>query len=156
MSPADFNDQLFCWLQVANARFHSTIRCRPVDRFEEDRAQMMALPPLLPDPSLRLSTRLGRDHWVRVGTCDYSVHPKAIGHKVDIRADLSHVEVRWAGELVASHRRCWGRHLVITDPAHEAAGATMRAEHRHLARQLSDEGVEVRDLSVYDQVTGVA
>lgn len=69
-----------------------------------------------------------------VGTCDYSVHPKAIGHKVDIRADLSHVEVRWAGELVASHRRCWGRHLVITDPAHEAAGATMRAEHRHLAR----------------------
>ena len=74
--PEDFNAQLTEWLVRANRR--STPRCAagPIDRFEEDRAAMMPLPPVLPDTSLAPSTRLGRDHYVRVGTCDYSVHPK--------------------------------------------------------------------------------
>ena len=33
-----------------------------------------SFPPVVPDPALRLSTRLGRDHWVQVGTCDNVVH----------------------------------------------------------------------------------
>lgn len=40
---------------------------------------MLALPPVLPDVSHRSSVRIGRDHYVRFGTCDYSVHPRAIG-----------------------------------------------------------------------------
>ena len=48
-SPADFNDQFTEWLQRANHRIHATLRCRPVERFEEDRAAMMPLPPVLPD-----------------------------------------------------------------------------------------------------------
>lgn len=74
--PDDFNGQFADWLVRANRRVHSTLRCRPIERFEEDKAAMMALPPLLPTTALRLSTRLGRDHWVRVGSCDYSVHPQ--------------------------------------------------------------------------------
>ena len=56
----------------------------------------MALPPVLPDTALRLSTRLARDHWVRVGTCDYSVHPKVIGRMVEIRATPDEVVVTCA------------------------------------------------------------
>ena len=86
------------WLRRANNRIHSTLRCRPSDRIVEDRAAMMALPPVLPDPAWRETKRLGRDHWVRIGTCDYSVHPRAIGRRVEVRMDLDEVVVTCAGD----------------------------------------------------------
>jgi transposase len=152
-SPQDFNAQLAMWLRRANNRVHSTLRCRPSDRLEEDRAAMMRLPPVLPDPAWRESKRLGRDHWVRIGTCDYSVHPRAIGRRVEVRMDLEEVVVTCAGEEVARHPRSWAKHRTITDPAHERARIIMRA---FAAAVADDDDVEVRDLSVYDRATGVA
>ncbi|MFL5910251.1 MAG: IS21 family transposase [Gaiellaceae bacterium] len=152
-SPQDFNDQLALWLRRANNRVHSTLRCRPSDRIVEDRAAMMPLPPVLPDPAWRETKRLGRDHWVRIGTCDYSVHPRAIGRRVDIRVDLDEVVVTCGGDEVARHPRSWAKHRTVTDADHERAGKIMRA----LAAAVShDDEVEVRDLSVYDRATGVA
>lgn len=153
-SPQDFNAQLAMWLRRANNRNHSTLRCRPSDRIVEDRAAMMPLPPVLPDPAWRETKRLGRDHWVRVGTCDYSVHPRAIGRRVDIRMDLDEVVVTCAGEEVARHARSWAKHRTITDPDHERARIIMRAFAAAVAED--DDAVEVRDLSVYDRATGVA
>ena len=153
-SPADFNAQLAMWLRRANNRVHSTLRCRPSERIGEDRAAMMALPPVLPDPAWRESKRLGRDHWVRIGTCDYSVHPRAIGRRVEIRMDLDEVVVACAGEEVARHPRSWARHRTLTDPAHELARKVMRAFAAAVADD--DHDVEVRDLSIYDRATGVA
>ena len=156
LSPADFNEQLTEWLVRANRRVHATLRCRPVDRFEEDRAAMMALPPVLPDTALRLSTRLARDHWVRVGTCDYSVHPKVIGRLVEIRVSVNEVIVTCAGEVVGRHLRSWAKHRTITDPEHDRARDLMRNARLSVpTTPLADE-VEVRDLSVYDRATGVA
>lgn len=153
-SPQDFNAQLTMWLRRANNRMHSTLRCRPADRIGEDRAAMMPLPPVLPDPAWRETRRLGRDHWVRVGTCDYSVHPRAIGRRVEVRMDLDEVVVTCAGDEVARHARSWARHRTITDPDHERARIVMRAFAQALAED--DDDVEVRDLSVYDRATGVA
>ena len=153
-SPADFNAQLALWLRRANNRVHSTLRCRPSERIGEDRAAMMALPPVLPDPAWRETKRLGRDHWVRIGTCDYSVHPRAIGRRVEIRMDLDEVVVTCAGDEVARHPRSWARHRTITDPTHELARKVMRAVATAVADD--DHDVEVRDLSVYDRATGVA
>lgn len=152
-SPQDFNAQLAAWLPRANGRMHSTLRARPADRIVEDRAAMMAFPPVLPDPAWRETKRLGRDHWVRVGTCDYSVHPRAIGRRVEVRMDLEEVVVTCAGEEVARHPRSWAKHRTITDPAHELARKVMRA---FAAAVADDDDVEVRDLSVYDRATGVA
>jgi transposase len=154
--PTDFNTQLEEWLIRANRRNHATLRCRPIDRFEEDRAAMMSLPPVLPDTSLRLSTRLARDHWVRVGTCDYSVHPKVIGRLVEIRVNDQEVVVTCAGEVVARHRRSWAKHRTVTDPDHDRARDQLRAARQLVAAPPSGEDVEVRDLSVYDRATGVA
>lgn len=153
-SPQDFNAQLSLWLRRANNRMHSTLRARPSDRIIEDRAAMMALPPVLPDPAWRETKRLGRDHWVRIGTCDYSVHPRAIGRRVEVRMDLDEVVVTCAGEEVARHPRSWAKHRTITDPAHDAARKVMRAFAATVAEV--DHDVEVRDLSVYDRATGVA
>jgi transposase len=149
----DFNAQLTAWLQKANRRQHRTLRCRPLDRIVEDRRAMMAFPPVLPDAALRFSTRIARDHHVRVDTCDYSVHPRAIGRRVEVRVDLDHVVVSLAGEEVARHRRSLAKHRTITDPAHVTARSALRA----LPAPVVDvDEVEVRDLTVYDRALGVA
>ena len=153
-SLADFNAQLGGWLARANARYHRTIECRPADRFAEDRAVMLPLPPVLPDPAFRATTRLPRDHWVRVLTCDYSVDPRAIGRRVEIRADLETVTITCSGELVGRHERSLRKHRTVTDPAHDAARVAMRTERRRA--HLGESEVEVRDLRSYDELFGVA
>jgi transposase len=153
-SPADFNAQLADWLPKANNRIHATLRCRPAERVIEDRKAILGFPPVLPDPALRLSARLGRDHWVRVDTCDYSVHPRAVGRRVEVRATPEEVVITCGGELVGRHERSWARHRTITDPAHDEARRQM---HRFAAQATpAGDDVEIRDLSVYDQALGVA
>lgn len=148
-SAADFNQQLSTWLVLANQRRHRTIECRPLDRLAEDRSAMVGLPPT-PALGRRWSTRLNRDHYVRVHTCDYSVHPSAIGRRVDVLCDLESVRVHCGGRLVAEHERCWAPHQTLTDPAHAAAGAEMRRARRVAASVVDDSEVQVRPLSVYD------
>lgn len=156
-SPVDFNSQLTSWLERANNRVHNSLRCRPVDRLSEDRKAMMAFPPVLPDPALHLSVRLPRDHWVRVGTCDYSVHPRAIGHRVEVKVDPTEVVISLAGEVVGRHHRSFAKHRTLTDPDHVAAAQAMRvASASWTGIKTEADEVEERDLSVYDRLTGVA
>jgi hypothetical protein len=107
---------------------------------------------VLPDPAWSKTERLGRDHWVRADTCDYSVHPRAIGRKVELRLDLEHLTVTCGGDVVASHPRSWARNDEITDPAHDQARRLLQSPQP----SADADEVEVRDLSVYDRVTGVA
>jgi transposase len=151
---SDFNGQLADWLVTANRRQHRVLRCRPVDRVGEDRRAMMDFPPVLPDPALRLSTRVARDHHVRIDTCDYSVHPTAIGRRVEVRVDLDTVVVRLGHDEVARHDRSLVKHRTITDPVHVAARAALRVPAAPSATEDGD--VEVRDLAVYDRALGVA
>jgi transposase len=154
-SPADFNAQLQDWLVRANNRVHRRLHARPADRIDADRAAMLALPPVAPVVGWRLSTRLPRDHYVRVDANDYSVHPSAIGRRVDIRADTGQVEVTCDGRSVAVHTRCWAAHQSITDPLHRDAATLLRAAH-HLAETTPIRTeVEHRDLSDYDRMFGL-
>jgi transposase len=157
-SPGDFNGQLDDWLGLANQRHHRVLECRPVDRLGADKAAMLALPPVAPSLGWRHSTRLGRDHWVRVETCDYSVHPAAIGRRVDIVADLETVSVSCAGQLVARHQRSWAPHQTITDPDHAAEAARLRRAHLSVVNGKPagpDPAVEQRELASYDRIFGV-
>jgi len=155
-SPADFDVQLTDWLVQANGRHHRTIECRPLDRIAEDRAAMLALPPVLPDPAFRTTIRLGRDHWVRVLGSDYSVQPRAIGRRVDIRADLDEVVITCAGEVVGRHARSLVRHRTVTDPAHETSARFLREARRELMAGGHEPDVELCDLAAYDRLFGVA
>lgn len=163
--PDDFNAQLAAWLQVANRRRHRTIDARPVDRWEADRAAMLAIPPVAPPHWWPFRTRLGRDHYVRVDTNDYSVHPRAIGRTVTVRADTEEITVTCGDDLVARHARCWARHQSITDPEHAAAARALRGEvwHQQAARAHAARatvlapdslGIEVeqRELGTYDRM----
>lgn len=102
----DFNTQLGLWLaDRANVRMHSGLRCRSSQRIDADLAEMLPLPAVLPDVDWTHTVRLGADHWVRVDTNDYSVHPKAIGRKVMIRRTAEEVVVTCGREEVARHDR---------------------------------------------------
>ncbi|GAA3475817.1 Mu transposase domain-containing protein [Streptomyces yanii] len=83
-SPVDFNTQLAAWLEVANRRVHRTLQARPAERWEADRAAMPPLPPTAPLGRWQTSVRIGRDHYIRLDTCEYSVDPAAIGRIVSM------------------------------------------------------------------------
>jgi hypothetical protein len=155
-SPADFDTQFTDWLTKANARIVRTIKARPVDRLDADRAAMLPLPPVAPPTGWVNRVRLGRDYYVRVDSSDYSVDPAVIGRFVDVHADLSRVEVRLEGRLVARHDRVWARGMTITDPAHVATAKVLREQYLQPARPGPDphEGL-VRDLADYDHAFGI-
>lgn len=156
-SPADFNAQMTHWLEVrANQRHHRALGCRPIDRWDTDRAAMLALPSVAPVVGWRVSVRLARDHYVRVDSNDYSVHPSVIGRRVEVVADLHRVTVTYAGRVVADHARAWASHQSITDPGHAAAATVMRqSSSRRPATTLAGE-VEQRPLSDYDKAFGLS
>ena len=83
---------------------------------------MLALPPVAPATGWRSSTRLARDHYVRLDSNDYSVHPAVIGRRIEVIADLDRVRVICDGRAVADHERIWAWHQTITDPAHLRRG----------------------------------
>jgi transposase len=154
--PADFNAQLESWLARANARQHRGLGCRPVDRLAADRAAMLSLPPVPPRTGWAHSVRLPRDHYVRLDSNDYSVHPGAVGRQVEVRADLDVVTVALAGREVARHPRCWAKHQSITDPEHKKAADVLRGRHqRHRAAPAVDD-LERRALSDYDDAFGLS
>ena len=148
--PADFNAQLGGWLTVANNRVKRVLGCSPADRVAADKAAMLALPPVAPVTGWRSSARLARDHYIRLDSNDYSVHPSVIGRRIEITADLQRVTVQCDGRVVASHDRIWARHQTITDPAHLAAAQALRRERITIARQPAGPEVEQRSLADYD------
>lgn len=154
-SPADFNTQMDDWLPRANARTVRSLKARPVDLLVVDAAAMLSLPPVRPATGLRFQTRLPRDYYVRVHSCDYSVHPSAIGRMVDVTAGLERVQVRLGDQLLADHPRSWGHALTITDPTHVMAAGRLREAFQKPRPVTSATDVVVRDLSDYDTAFGV-
>jgi hypothetical protein len=154
-SPADFNIQFADWLTKANTRVVRTIKARPVDLLVADRAGMLPLPPVAPAVGWVNRVRLGRDYYVRVDSSDYSVDPAVIGRFVDVTADLSRVEVRYEGRLVAAHDRVWARGQTITNSAHVAAAKVLREQYQRPRPTTDPHDGMVRDLTDYDRAFGV-
>lgn len=173
-SPEDFNSQLGLWLPRANQRLVRSLAPatgsgaggRPVDHLGTDLAEMTALPPVAPATGLRHRVRLGREYYIRLDSCDYSVDPGAIGRFVDVHATLEDVTVTCQGQVVAHHRRCWARRQTITDPAHVEAAARLRSAWKHdqsaraaaragARRHEDGHAVQLRALPDYDALFGV-
>ena len=154
-SPADFTTQLTAWLTLANARVVRTIKAKPVDLLQADKAAMLPLPPVPPALGWVNRVRLGRDYYVRVDSCDYSVDPTMIGAFVDVSADLSRVQVHHQGRLVASHNRVWARGMTITDPAHVTTAKALREQFQQPRPAPDPHDALVRDLAEYDHAFGL-
>jgi transposase len=153
-SPGDFNIQLGEWLAVVNTRTRRALGCSPAERIAADRGAMLALPPVAPVTGWRSSGLLPRDHYVRVDSNDYSVHPAVVGQRIEVVADLARVRVFSGGRVVAEHPRVWARHQSVTDPVHLAAAKALRRERIAVVRPEPQAEVEIRRLGDYDEVLG--
>ncbi len=115
--PGDFNVAMQGWLAQVNGRKRRALGCAPTDRIGADRQAMLSLPPVAPATGWWSSTRLTRDHSVRLDSSDYSVHPAVIGRRIEVVADLDRVRVFDDGKTVADHQRVWAWHQTLTDPS---------------------------------------
>ncbi len=154
-SPDDFNTQFADWLAIANTRTVRTLKARPVDLLDADRAGMLRLPPVPLHLGWHHSIRLPRDYYVRLDSSDYSVDPAVIGRIVDVHADLDRVRVRADGRLIADHGRVWARGMTVTDPAHVAAAKVLRQQFQTPRATGGDQDL-FRDLADYDRAFGLA
>ncbi|MDT5229900.1 MAG: hypothetical protein QOI39_400, partial [Mycobacterium sp.] len=157
--PGDFNHQLQGWLQIVNGRTRRVLGCAPADRIGADRHAMLALPPVAPAVGWRSATRLARDHYIRLDSNDYSVHPGVIGRRIEVLADLDCVRVFCEGKVVADHERVWAWHQTITDPEHREAANMLRRNRIGALRPVREPeeqiAVEQRTLTDYDTALGI-
>jgi transposase len=154
-SAADFNTQLRQWLELVNTRRRRALGCTPTDRIAADRQAMMALPPVPPATGWRYSLRLPRDHYIRLDSNDYSVHPAVIGRRIEVIANLHRVKVFCDGKAVADHERTWAWHQTISDPDHVAAAKLLRRERVAVPRPAAEPDVQIRCLNDYDTALGL-
>ncbi len=142
----DFQLQLDAWFEKANARTHKTLRARPVDRLGQEREAMRALPERRPDVDRRWLLRTPPDPYLRFDTNDYSLDPRLVGRRVEVRVSQREITaaVRDTGELACRHERCFARHRTITALEHARTLRARRTERHH------DVVVEQRPLAFYD------
>jgi transposase len=142
----DYQEQLDRWFRErANLRFHRTLRCRPADRLAEELTLLRALPERGPDVDRRLVTRIAPDPYVRVDSNDYSLDPRLVGRRVELRVSQREIlaVALEGGELACRHRRSFARHRTITALEHARA-------LRELRGVPPEPDVEQRPLRVYD------
>jgi transposase len=147
----DFQLQLDTWFaDRANARQHKTLRCRPIDRLGEEQQVMAALTAVGPDVDRRWSTRVPPDPYLRFDTNDYSLDPRLVGRRVEVRVsdrEVSAVALD-TGEIACWHPRSFAKHRTITALEHARA----LKEQLQQRRGRSEPEVELRSLAVYDQL----
>jgi transposase len=91
------------------------------ERFERDGEKLLPLPAAPYEACERRSTRASSQALVRYETNDYSV-PVAYGHqRVLVKAFVWEVVIACGSEVIARHRRSYGREEMIFDPLHYLA-----------------------------------
>jgi transposase len=154
----DFRDQLDRWFdERANVGLHRTLREWPVDRLGRERECMRALPEPGPDLDRRFVIRVPPQPYVHVDRNDYSLDPRLVGRRVELRVSQREVlaVALDTGELAAKHRRVFAAGQELTDPADQQALEQLRLA-RYRGKPVTGEEVEVRDLSIYDQLAEAA
>jgi hypothetical protein len=107
---------------------------------------MRPLPAVGPDTDRRWVLRVPADPHVRVDTNDYSLDPRLVGRRVELRVSQREVlaVALDTGELACRHERCLARHRTITALDHARA---LKAARRKAPLEPE---VETRPLARYD------
>jgi hypothetical protein len=143
-SPLDFQLQLDVWFKKANARAHNAA----IDRLTEEHQVMRALPEREPDVGRRWVARVPPDPHLRVDTNDYSLDPRLVGRRVEVRVSQQQITAVAldTGELTCSHERSFAKNRTITALEHARA---LRDRHDDTE---SEPLVEQRPLAVHDRL----
>jgi transposase len=147
----DFQLQLDRWADKINARVHRTTRAVVAERLAAERERMRPLPARLPDVDRRWLARVPPQPYLRFDRNDYSLDPRLVGRRVELRATQSEITALAldTGELCARHVRVFAGGLTFTDPDHQRALDELRGERKRARREPE---VELRPLARYDQL----
>ena len=96
----DFQDQLDRWCERINARKHRTTRAVVSERLAAERRRMRPLPAAMPDVDRRWVIRVPPQPYLRFDRNDYSLDPRLVGRRVEVRASQSEITA-----VCARHRR---------------------------------------------------
>ena len=102
----------------------------------------------MPDSDRRSVMRVPAQPYLRVDRNDYSLDPRLVGRRVELRVSQTEIIGGRAGHRRARrrHQRVFAGGLAFTDPAHQAALEQLRGERR----RGRDVDVELRPLARYD------
>jgi transposase len=120
---------------VANVRMHETTRERPVDRFQQERLLLRALPAIPFDTDEAVPAVVNPHARIEFDGNRYSVPPRFVRQPVTIRANLDEVHVLHEGQVVAQHVRCYERRQLIVLPDHRLAALALRKRSRGTAME---------------------
>ena len=119
--------------EIANVRIHETTRERPVDRFQQERSLLRALPGIPFDTDEIVPAVVSPHARVEFDANCYSVPPHVVRQTVTIRADGHHVRILHQGQVVAQHVRSYQRRQRIVLPDHRLAALAMSRRSRRTA-----------------------
>jgi len=128
------------WLdQTANQRVHRATGKTPHALWEQEKAQLLALPLNTPSPARVLRQRATSTFRLNIDTNRYSVPAEYAGHYLDIHIYAEEILVYHEGKLIARHRRDYSRHEDHENPDHARALLAQRntaRRHKELQRFL--------------------
>ena len=103
----------------------------------EERAVMLALPPIPFEASRKRSTCVSSLSLVRFECNDYSVPVRCAHHPVVVEGSCRQVVIFCGGQEVARHRRIWDKEQVSFEPVHYLALLEKKPAALDFARPLS-------------------
>ncbi len=111
----------FCSLnEVLIQRCHENLnRCASghsatnAQRLQRQLPALLCLPANPLDPARVVATRANSLSLVRFDTNDYSVPVRYAHQRVTLRAGIEKVRIECDGQVIAEHRRAWGRHETV-------------------------------------------
>lgn len=114
------NAQALDWMTGVSAdrRAHEDPLLRVRDAFAKEQSHLLQLPSD-PFPTDEVeSVEIGKTPYARFDLNDYSVPHTHVRRSLSVAASLDTVRILDGADVVASHRRSWGRGQQIEDPAH--------------------------------------
>jgi transposase len=111
------------------------------ERLEVDRAAMLALPAAAFEPARVEARRVNSLSLVRFDRNDYSVPTAYAHHEVTVTGAVEDIRVSVGPEVVATHRRQWGKEITSYDPRHYLALLERKPGALDAARPLEQWGL---------------
>ncbi len=108
------------------------------ERFERDRERLLPLPAVAYEACRKRSTRASSQALVRFETNDYSVPVGYAHQRVLVKAFVWDVVIACGSEVIARHRRSYGREEMIFDPLHYLALIEQKPRALDQAAPLQD------------------
>jgi hypothetical protein len=137
---------------------HGTTHQRPIDRFVDEAGALVPTASQASFLQAMVRERVVADDWlVSIDGNRYSVPCELIGRTVQVTREGGDWVIRHRGQVVARHGVLAGRVQLCVDAAHSPA-ARRRSSAKSVSLQAAPAAVsepvdvEVRDLSVYDEL----